>query len=76
MYPMCYCVRIEKTSDLGIFSSVAVLNDLVLTGQLLGSIHGRTDKAVYIPEIHIKLQNSWVDSFLASNGYLGREVLT
>lgn len=54
----------------------SVLNDLVLTGQLLGSIHGRTDKAVYIPEIHIKLQNSWVDSFLASNGYLEYDAIS
>eukprot|EP00731_Ephydatia_muelleri_P001090 Em0001g1090a len=54
----------------------SVLNDLISTGQLLGSIHGRTEKAVYIPEIYIKLQNSWVDSFLASNGYLEYDAIS
>ena len=55
------------------FICVAVLNELISTGQLLASIHGRMEKAVYIPDVYIKLQNSWVDSFLASNGYLGMQ---
>lgn len=54
----------------------SVLSDLVSSGQLLGSIHGRAEKAVYIPEIHIKLQNSWVDSFLASNGYIEYDAIS
>lgn len=50
----------------------AVLEELVNTGRLKGSVvGGRQDKAVYIPDIYSKTQNTWVDSFLQQNGYLG-----
>lgn len=43
------------------------------TGRLKGSVvGGRQDKAVYIPDIYARTQNTWVDSFLQQNGYLGR----
>jgi len=61
------------------FLLLAVLKELVNTGRLKGSVvGGRQDKAVYIPDIYAKTQNSWVDSFLQQNGYLGRlwEVLS
>uniref|UniRef100_A0A3Q3ENV8 E3 UFM1-protein ligase 1 n=1 Tax=Labrus bergylta TaxID=56723 RepID=A0A3Q3ENV8_9LABR len=49
----------------------SVLEELVNTGRLKGSVvGGRQDKAVYIPDIYSKTQNSWVDSFLQQNGYL------
>jgi len=55
-----------------VLSSPAVLEELVNTGRLKGSVvGGRQDKAVYIPDIYTKTQNSWVDSFLQQNGYLG-----
>lgn len=51
----------------------AVLEELVNTGRLKGSVvGGRQDKAVYIPDIYSKTQNTWVDSFLQQNGYLGK----
>lgn len=54
--------------------SPAVLEELVDTGRLKGSVvGGRQDKAVYIPDIYAKTQNAWVDSFLQQNGYLGLE---
>lgn len=41
-------------------------------GRLKGNVvGGRRDKAVYIPDIYSKTQNTWVDSFLHQNGYLG-----
>lgn len=50
----------------------AVLEELVNTGRLKGMVvGGRQDKAVYIPDIYSKTQNTWVDSFLRQNGYLG-----
>lgn len=50
----------------------AVLEELVNTGRLKGSVvGGRQDKAVYIPDIYSKTQNGWVDAFLKQNGYLG-----
>uniref|UniRef100_A0A674CRJ5 E3 UFM1-protein ligase 1 n=1 Tax=Salmo trutta TaxID=8032 RepID=A0A674CRJ5_SALTR len=49
----------------------SVLEELVNTGRLKGTVvGGRQDKAVYIPDIYSKTQNSWVDSFLKQNGYL------
>ncbi|XP_060908663.1 E3 UFM1-protein ligase 1 [Labrus mixtus] len=49
----------------------SVLEELVNTGRLKGSVvGGRQDKAVYIPDIYSKTQNTWVDSFLQQNGYL------
>lgn len=50
----------------------AVLEELVESGRLKGTVvGGRQDKAVYIPDIYAKTQNTWVDSFLQQNGYLG-----
>ncbi|XP_037607147.1 E3 UFM1-protein ligase 1 [Sebastes umbrosus] len=54
----------------------SVLEELVNTGRLKGSVvGGRQDKAVYIPDIYAKTQNSWVDSFLQQNGYLEFDAL-
>lgn len=51
---------------------LAVLEELVGAGRLKGNVAGgRRDKAVYIPDIYSKTQNTWVDSFLHQNGYLG-----
>ncbi|XP_073672653.1 E3 UFM1-protein ligase 1 [Garra rufa] len=55
----------------------SVLGELVNSGRLKGSVvGGRQDKAVYIPDIYSKAQNTWVDSFLKQNGYLEFEALT
>lgn len=54
----------------------SVLEELVNTGRLKGSVvGGRQDKAVYIPDIYAKTQNTWVDSFLQQNGYLEFDAL-
>ncbi|XP_034018018.1 E3 UFM1-protein ligase 1 isoform X2 [Thalassophryne amazonica] len=54
----------------------SVLEELVNTGRLKGSVvGGRQDKAVYIPDIYAKTQNTWVDSFLQQNGYLDFDAL-
>lgn len=49
----------------------AVLQELISSGQLAGSLRGRLDKAVYVPHVYTEMQNAWTDSFLASSGYLG-----
>ncbi|XP_051501472.1 E3 UFM1-protein ligase 1 [Myxocyprinus asiaticus] len=55
----------------------SVLEELVNSGRLKGSVvGGRQDKAIYIPEIYSKTQNTWVESFLKQNGYLEFEALT
>uniref|UniRef100_A0A8C7P1R5 E3 UFM1-protein ligase 1 n=1 Tax=Oncorhynchus mykiss TaxID=8022 RepID=A0A8C7P1R5_ONCMY len=54
----------------------SVLEELVNTGRLKGTVvGGRQDKAVYIPDIYSKTQNTWVDSFLKQNGYLEFDAL-
>lgn len=51
---------------------VAILDDLLSSGQLAGSITGsRTDKAQFVPDIYSRAQNEWVEAFYAQNGYLG-----
>lgn len=52
---------------------LAVLHELISSGQLAGTLHGRSEKAIYIPHIYTHNQNQWVDNFLISNGYLGRD---
>lgn len=44
---------------------------MVHTGQLKGSLVGRQEKMMYIPDIYTRAQNEWVDSFYRQNGYLG-----
>lgn len=54
----------------------SVLEELVNTGRLKGTVMGgRQDKAVYIPDIYSRTQNTWVDSFLKQNGYLEFDAL-
>ncbi|XP_047430208.1 E3 UFM1-protein ligase 1 [Mugil cephalus] len=54
----------------------SVLEEFVNSGRLKGSVvGGRQDKAVYIPDIYSKTQNTWVDSFLQQNGYLEFDAL-
>ncbi|KAI1897424.1 hypothetical protein AGOR_G00083150 [Albula goreensis] len=54
----------------------SVLEELVGSGRLKGTVvGGRQDKAVYIPDIYSKTQNTWVDSFLKQNGYLEFDAL-
>ncbi|XP_041660580.1 E3 UFM1-protein ligase 1 [Cheilinus undulatus] len=54
----------------------SVLEELLNSGRLKGNVvGGRQDKAVYIPDIYAKTQNTWVDSFLQQNGYLEFDAL-
>ncbi|XP_071755343.1 E3 UFM1-protein ligase 1 [Centroberyx gerrardi] len=54
----------------------SVLEELVNSGRLKGTVvGGRQDKAVYIPDIYSRTQNTWVDSFLQQNGYLEFDAL-
>ena len=57
-------------------SPIAVLQELISSGQLAGTLRGRMDKAIYIPNVYTQMQNVWTDSFLASSGYLGTVVHT
>jgi len=53
------------------FSYTAILEELVSSKRLAGSLSGAT----YIPDIYTKSQNTWVDSFYKQNGYLGKSQL-
>ncbi|XP_061176553.1 E3 UFM1-protein ligase 1-like [Saccostrea echinata] len=52
-----------------------ILEELVHTGRLKGSLIGRQEKMMYIPEIYTKAQNDWVDNFYKQNGYLEYDTL-
>jgi len=55
---------------------LAILEELVASGRLAGSLTGgRHDKAMYIPDVYVKAQNDWVDNFYKQNGYLGKYIV-
>ncbi|XP_060023755.1 E3 UFM1-protein ligase 1 isoform X1 [Lagenorhynchus albirostris] len=55
----------------------SVLEELVNSGRLRGTVvGGRQDKAVFVPDIYSRTQNTWVDSFLRQNGYLEFDALS
>ncbi|XP_045150313.1 E3 UFM1-protein ligase 1 isoform X2 [Echinops telfairi] len=55
----------------------SVLEELVNTGRLRGTVvGGRQDKAVFVPDIYSRTQNTWVDSFFRQNGYLEFDALS
>jgi len=59
-----------------LFVHIAILEELVSSGRLAGSLTGgRHDKAVYVPDVYIKAQNDWVDNFYKQNGYLGKYII-
>ncbi|XP_048769185.2 E3 UFM1-protein ligase 1-like isoform X2 [Ostrea edulis] len=48
----------------------SILEEHVHTGRLKGSLVGRQEKMIYIPDIYTRAQNEWVDNFYKQNGYL------
>ena len=55
-----------------ILYNIAVLRELITAGELKGTLHGRLENATFIPDVYSIMQKKWVDSFFASNSYLGR----
>lgn len=53
----------------------SILEEMVHTSQLKGSLVGRQEKMMYIPDIYTRAQNEWVDSFYRQNGYLEYDTL-
>lgn len=49
-----------------------VLRELIAAGELKGTLHGRLENATFIPDVYSVMQKKWVNSFFASNDYLGR----
>uniref|UniRef100_A0A2K6F5D1 E3 UFM1-protein ligase 1 n=1 Tax=Propithecus coquereli TaxID=379532 RepID=A0A2K6F5D1_PROCO len=61
----------HKARIRGLFSAITVLEELVNSGRLRGTVvGGRQDKAVFVPDIYSRTQSTWVDSFFRQNGYL------
>ena len=51
---------------------LALVEELISEGRLAGSVSGgRKDKAVFVPDIYTRSQNTWIDNFYKQNGYLG-----
>ncbi|XP_011403614.1 PREDICTED: E3 UFM1-protein ligase 1-like [Amphimedon queenslandica] len=53
----------------------STLNELISSGDLSGSVHGRGMRAIFIPAVYSQMQNQWVDRFLDDNGYLEYDAL-
>lgn len=53
------------------FSFAVDIDQLCSDGRISGSIQGRQDKAVFVPDIYSKTQTSWIDDFFNQNGYVG-----
>ena len=69
----CIIVHVSGKYDYFTFFSLpAILNELISSGELAGSIHGRGLRAIFIPTVYSQMQSQWVDRFLDDNGYLGK----
>jgi hypothetical protein len=53
-------------------------DELINTKRIQASLSGgrQINVATFIPEIHSRSQNEWIDNFLKQNGYLGMEKCT
>ena len=54
-----------------LFVFAAVINDLCVSKRLSGTIQGRQDKSVFVPDIYSQSQTTWIDNFFKQNGYIG-----
>ncbi|XP_066028576.1 E3 UFM1-protein ligase 1 homolog [Pocillopora verrucosa] len=52
------------------------IDQLCSDGRISGSIQGRQDKAVFVPDIYSKTQTSWIDDFFNQNGYVEYDALS
>lgn len=69
---VCVCAPAHSVTKWRVCVCVALLEELVNSGRVLGSIvGGRQDKAVFVPDVYCRAQNAWVESFLTHNAYLG-----
>ncbi|CAI9721445.1 Hypothetical predicted protein [Octopus vulgaris] len=48
----------------------SIVEELVGSGRLNGSITGQREKGTYHPNIFVRTQNQWVEDFYVQNGYL------
>ena len=68
----CIIVHVSGKYDYLPLFLTAILNELISSGELAGSIHGRGLRAIFIPTVYSQMQSQWVDRFLDDNGYLGK----
>lgn len=54
------------------FWSVETYDNLIFSGQIKGSLYGGRQEmsAVFVPEIYVKAQQQYVQSFFNQNGYV------
>ncbi len=51
---------------------IAVLQKLILSGEIQGTLRGQRENSVFIPHVYVTLQIKWMQSFFLANGYLGK----
>ena len=52
-----------------------MISELLASGRLAGTIQGRQEKAVFVPDIYSQTQNAWIDGFFKQNGYIGKYII-
>jgi hypothetical protein len=52
--------------------NLAVFDDLLSDGRVNGTIQGRTDRAMFVPNVFSQARQAWIDSFFSQNGYMGK----
>ena len=53
------------------FYFVAIVEELLKSHRLNGTLIGQKEKGTYHPENYVKTQNKWVEDFYNQNYYLG-----
>nr|XP_002122241.1 E3 UFM1-protein ligase 1 [Ciona intestinalis] len=49
----------------------SIVEELIKEGRIKGQIAGgRSEKSMFLPEIHTQTQNQWIDNFYAQNNYI------
>lgn len=54
----------------------SILEDLISSGKLPGSVLGRRERAQYIPNIYNQARQAWIESFFEQNGYIEYNALS
>jgi hypothetical protein len=54
---------------------MSVLSSLLSSKELNGVLHGRGERATFVPHVYAQSQGNWVDAFYSANGYLDFEGL-
>lgn len=53
----------------------AIVEELLKSHRISGTLIGQKEKGIYHPENYVKTQNKWVEDFYNQNDYLGELII-